>query len=79
MPTWIKCLEDDGATSDADAAVLHINLDNVLYITGSARGSAIFFVGRSESEEDVIKVRETPEQITARVMGAKGDRYLRRP
>lgn len=65
MATWVKCLEDDGVTSDTDASVVHINLDNVAYMVGSSSGTAIFFVGRSETEDDTINVRETPEQILA--------------
>jgi hypothetical protein len=44
-----------------DANVLHVNLDNVLYMCGGTNGTRLFMIGRSE--DDSIMVRETPEQI----------------
>lgn len=76
MPTWVKCHEYEDAGGIETAPILHINLDNVLYMTGDSTGTAIYFVGRNEDEDDVIKVHETPDEI---VSATKGPQYLRSP
>ena len=54
MPTWVKCTE-------IDETVLHVNLDNVLYLVRNNRTTKIYLAGRPE--EEALEVIEMPDDI----------------
>ena len=59
MATWAKCTEEDDI-------VIHLNLDNVLFMRRQAAITTVHLVGMPEKHH--LTVLETPEQIITNIV-----------